>query len=617
MRTLHPALVPHPRLTFRGFLGVLRRFWPFVARYRSKFVLGLLLILVAVPLAQFSVFLTRDVVNRILASPEEPVESRWAAVLGIVMIQAAFWLVSSLLSTAREVLEWYLSMRSTYDLRMAFYRHLYRLPLSFLQQRPPGEHLYRATEDIAPRDGDGYAPGLMGMITRQVPLLFEATYGVLWGAALLYLIDPNLTLMLACYILPFALCAHLMYDKMRQSAFAARGMAAYEQAVLRDSIAGLRTIKSLGRGLLQRRIYARAASDTKRFQNQLSFQTVLTTQGLIFAFRILFNAIVFIYMSNRVINGQATIGDWIVTFLLVNEAQTPLERAIQVVQQIRILMVPAQRVMQTLDVEPTLRDKPGAVAMPPLKGKIAYDGVDFKYLDSMPVLQDISFEVTPGQHIGFVGPSGAGKSSLLGLLLRLHAPTSGEVRVDDVDVQDLKLSSLIDQCGVVPQLAYLYEGTIRENILYGNPAATDEQFESAGRDSGVAEFVDKLEDGYDTWIGEGTLLSGGEKQRVCIARALVREPRILIFDEATSSLDSHTEAEILACFDKIAKGRTVLSIAHRLKAVMNCDRIYVLDQGKIAQSGTHAELARMEGLYRDMWREQTAEALLAGVGSDA
>lgn len=617
MSATHPALKPHPRLTLRELLRVLRRFWPFVARYRGKFALGLLLVLVAVPLGQFSVFLTRDVTNRILNASTESVEARWSAVLAIVGLQAAFWLVGSLLATAREVIEWYLSMRSTYDLRMAFYRHLYRLPLGFLQQRPPGEHLYRATEDIGPRDGDGYAPGLMGMICRQAPQLLEALYGVAWGAFLLSLVDPNLAWMLLAYIVPFALCANWMYDKMRLSAFAARGMAAYEQAVLRDSIAGLRTLKSIGRTLLQRRVYARSAADTKRFQNQLNFQTVLTTQGVIVGFRLAFNAVVFWYMSHRVMSGAATIGDWVVSFLLLNEAQTPLEKAVQVVQQIRILAVPAQRVLETLDVEPALNDPPNAIVLGPLEGRVRYDRVGFSYLAGVPVLKEVSFLIAPGEHVGFVGPSGAGKSSLLGLLLRLYAPDQGTVTVDGHDVATVRLDSLLSQCAVVPQTAFLYEGTIRDNILYGNPDADDETFGRACQDAGVEAFAQRLPDGYDTWIGEGTMLSGGEKQRVCIARALVRNPRILILDEATSSLDARTESEILDCLNRIARGRTVVSIAHRLRAVRQCDRIHVLDAGRIVESGSHDELVAHPGLYHRMWREQSAEALISGVSSDA
>jgi ABC-type multidrug transport system fused ATPase/permease subunit len=614
MEPTHPALKPHPRLTLGGFAKVIRRFWPFAGRYRSKLLLVLFLILVGVPLGQFSVFLTRDVTNRIL-NADEPADARWAAVLGIVGIQAAFWLASSLLATAREVLEWYVSMRSTYDLRMAFYRHLYRLPLSFLLQRPPGEHLYRATEDIGPRDGDGYAPGLMGMICRHGPLLVDAVYGFLWGGALLYLVDPNLTWMLLLYAFPFTLAAHWLYDKMRLSAFGARGMAAYEQAVLRDSIAGLKTIKSLGRRLYQRTIYGRAAADTKRWQNQLNFQTVLATQGLTLGFRVVFSGIVMAYMAHRVISGQATIGDWVASLLLVNEAQLPLEKAVQVVQQIRVLMVPAQRVLETLDVEPELLDLPNAKKLGPIKGRIEFREVDFSYVEGMPILKGVSIEIEPGSHVGFVGPSGAGKSSLLGLILRLYAPSKGVVRVDGCDVSQIQLDSLLDQCAVVPQFAFLYEGTIRDNILYGNPNATDEEFARACRDSGLVQFAEGLDEGYETWIGEGTMLSGGEKQRLCIARALIRNPRILILDEATASLDAQTENEILACLRDVQKGRTSISIAHRLKAVANCDRIYVLEQGQIVQAGTHAALIEADGPYRTMWREQQAESMIAEVGA--
>jgi subfamily B ATP-binding cassette protein MsbA len=608
MSTVHPACQPHPRLRFADFWRVLVRFWPFVNRYRGKFVLGILLILVAVPLGQFSVFLTRDATNRIFLASEETIEARWTGVLAIVGLQACFWLVSSLLSTAREVLEWYVSMRSTYDLRMAFYRHLYRLPLSFLLQRPPGEHVYRATEDIGPRDGDGYAPGLMGMIARMIPQLFEAVYGVIWGGILLFLIDPGLAFMLALYIVPFAVCAHLMYDKLRLSSFAFRATSEQESAVLRDSVAGLRSIKGAGRTLLQRRIYGRIAGDSKRLQNQLSFQTILTTQGVVWSFRWAFQLIVFVFMTHRVISGQATLGDWVASFLIVTEAQTPLEKAVQIVQQIRMQIVPGQRVLETLDVQPTHADPPNAVQLPPLQGSIDFDQVHFSYLSGIPVLKGVSFQIQPNSHLGIVGPSGAGKSSLVGLFLRQYVPESGWVRVDGKDIQQIQLNSLLDQCAVVPQSTYLYEGTIRENILFGNKDATDAELTEACRQSGVLEFAERFPDGIDTWIGEGALLSGGERQRIGIARALIRNPRIVILDEATASLDSETEEEILQCLQIAFAKQTVITIAHRLKAVAECDSIVVLNFGQVTQQGTHKELIEQDGLYRDLWQEQAASA---------
>ncbi len=607
MTQASPSPDANANLSIGEFVRVARRFWPFVARYKRKYFLGLLLILIAVPLAQFSVFLTRDLTDRVFLATDQTVDVRWATLLKILGLQASFWLLSSLLATAREVLEWYVSMRSTYDLRMAFYRHLYRLPLSFLQQRPPGEHVYRATEDIGPRDGDGYAPGLMGMIARMSPQLFEAAYGVLWSGILLCLIDPRLAMLLATYVVPFSICAHLMYDKMRKTAFGMRLRAETEAAVLRDSVGGLRTIKSAGRRALQRRLYARAASDTKRWQNQLSFQTVLATQGVVWAFRWMFNIVCFVYMANRVIEGNATVGDWVASMLLINEAQVPLEKAVQLVQQIRVQMVPAQRVLQTLDVEPSLGDISGAAELGPALGTIQFRTVDFAYVPGLPVLQGVDIDIDQNTHTGIVGPSGAGKSSLMGLLLRIYEPTSGEVLVDGIPVSDLRLASLIDQCAVVPQQTYLYEGTIRDNVMYGDPKATPEDFEEACRASGVAEFVAKQEKGYETWIGEGATLSGGERQRIGIARALIRHPRILILDEATASLDSQTEAEILDCLHEVSKGRTTITIAHRLKAVSDCDQIVVLDAGRVVQLGSHQELLEVDGVYRRLWQTQAEE----------
>ncbi len=239
---------------------------------------------------------------------------------------------------------------------MAYFRQLYKLPLSFLLQRPPGEHVYRATEDIGPRDGDGYAPGLMGVIARLTPQLFEALYAVTWSGILLYLLEPVLSILLIAYVVPFSVCAHLMYDKMRKTSIEMRAHAEGEAAVLRDSVAGLRTLKSMGRRNLQRRIYARAAADTKRLQNLLSFQTIVTTQGVVWALRWAFQILLFVTMAKRVIDGYATVGVWIASTLLILEAQNPLEKAIQLIQQMRMQMVPAQRVLETLDAKPDIPD---------------------------------------------------------------------------------------------------------------------------------------------------------------------------------------------------------------------------------------------------------------------
>jgi subfamily B ATP-binding cassette protein MsbA len=636
------AAVDPSTLNLKESLQVLRRFWRFVRPYRSKFILGIALLLFAVPLGQFALFLTRDVTNRALLAHNLTVDERWGTVLRIVGLQTIFWLSSAILSTWREVLEWYCSMRSTFDLRLAFYRHLHRLPLSFLSRRPPGEHLFRATGDMvsmfrvagrppvptasgqAPPDSkeiaiavysndvDPYDPGMMGLITRTAPMIVETTYALGWGAVLLFLIDPVLSALLLAYIVPFTWFSRRAFDRIRLTAFSVKARTEFETGVLRDSIAGLRMLKSFGRLRYQSLQYQRAATATRRRGIQQVGEMALAQNGLQMGMKWAFSALIYTYLAWRVMIGRATIGDWVATFLLVEAAQAPLENLVQLLQLVKMQLVPAQRILETLDEKPTLEDRPGAVKLPPLRGEVEFQGVHFSYEPGRPVLRGVDLTVRPGEFVGIVGPSGAGKSSLVSLLLRLHGVEGGHVRVDGYDVREAELQSLLDQIGTVPQLTYLYTGTIADNVMFGNPWAPPEAVDRALDLSGVREFAKRFPLGIDTEVGEGGMLSGGERQRIGIARALVREPKILILDEATASLDPRTEDAVLRSIDGLREGMTILSIAHRLKAVVSCDRIVVMQNGQISQIGTHRELVEADGLYRDLWREQSFEEMAGG-----
>ncbi|RYG23818.1 ABC transporter ATP-binding protein [bacterium] len=610
-----------PRLPFRDAVAILRRFWRFARPYRGKFFLSLALLLFAVPLGQFALFLTRDVTNQALLATNLTVDQRWSIVVRIVGLQILFWLASAVLSTWREVLEWYGSMRSTFDVRIAFYRHLQRLPLGFLSLRAPGEHLFRATTDMVSmfrpavggqevaiatysNDVDPYDPGIMGMIFRSAPLLVETVYSLAWGAALLFLIDPALSLALALYVVPFTLASQFMFGRVRRTAFAFKRRTEYETGVLRDSIAGLRTLKAFGRVRRQLGQYFGAAANTRRKGIRLVAELVLTQNVVQSGLRWAFSATVYIYVAFRILQGKATVGDWVATFLLIEAAQIPLEKFVGIFQLVRMQLVPAQRVLETLDVEPKLQDLPGALKLSPISGGIRFEGVEFAYERGRPALQGIDLTVEPGEYIGIVGPSGAGKSSLIALALRLYGADAGSIRYDGYDIREVQIQSLLEQTGTVPQLTTIYSGTIADNVLFGNPWATPEQLSRALELSGVGEFACRLPKGIETEIGEGGSLSGGERQRIGIARALVRSPRILFLDEATASLDPATEDAVLRAVDGLRSGLTILSIAHRLKAVVGCDRIVVMDAGRIVQIGNHAELVAKSGLYRDLWHEQ-------------
>ncbi|HOQ29143.1 MAG TPA: ATP-binding cassette domain-containing protein, partial [Armatimonadota bacterium] len=278
---------------------------------------------------------------------------------------------------------------------------------------------------------------------------------------------------------------------------------------------------------------------------------------------------------------------------------------VQVNDVIQRASVALERIFEVLDTKPSVAEKPDAVPLPPVKGHVVVENVSFGYDPDKLVLKGISLDVQPGQMIALVGPSGSGKSTLSNLIPRFYDPIEGRILIDGYDLKDVTLHSLRSQIGIVLQETLLFSGTIRDNLRYGAPEATDEELVAAAKAANAHDFIIEQENGYDTEIGErGMKLSGGQKQRLAIARAILRDPRILILDEATSALDSESEALIQEALERLMRGRTTFVVAHRLSTIMRADRIVVLDKGEIAEMGTHIELLENNGIYARLYIEQ-------------
>jgi len=581
-----------------------RTFWRFfrlVFPYFDKVVLMMLLIIVGVPLGEIGLFLWRYTVDEIIMVADKPMALRLQQFGMVLCYQLCMWFVFHGFGIIRQIMGFYLDLKVTLDLKKKFYNHLHTLSLGFLGTRPVGEHMFRMEADTS---GQGRA-GLIYMITDDVPQAFQIIYSLCWQAVLLTVVDWRLTVALILYIIPYSLGAHYMYTLLKGTMRQHKIQAQRVIATLRDGIAGYKVVKGYGRIQHQVLKYTRQILEERRAWWKYTWLSVLTHQGILWIFRFLMHNALYIYVVISCMTGRLSLGEYMITMALIRRFERPLERFIQLVQSVRLQLVSAERVLETLDVEPEIVDAPDAVTMPPMDGKVEFRNVSFEYVPGEPVLRDFSVTVRPGESVAFVGPSGAGKSTVMYLLLRLYEPQSGEVLLDGVDLKRAKMQSYLDQMGVVLQETFLFGGSFADNIRYGKLTASPEEIRHAAEMADIHDFIVSLPDGYDRDLGEGMKLSGGQRQRLGIARAMVRDPRILVLDEATASLDSLVENHVMRTVRRAMKGRTTLMISHRLVTVTDCDRIVVIDKGRVVETGTHEQLLRINGLYRLMWDEQT------------
>ncbi len=559
--------------------------------YRWKLGSVLVLILVSAGIGMVSPFLLRAVLDQ--AIPEQDTGLLVALVIGMIAIAIA----TGALGVAQTLLSNTVGQRVMHDLRTQVYRHLQRLSLAFFTRTRTGEIQSRIANDIG---------GVQSVVTSTATSIVSNVTTVLAAGVAMFLLDWRLALF-ALGLLPFFVWLTRRVGAERRRITAERqGQLADISALVEESlsVSGILLGKTMGRSgeLAERFEHESAELAELEVRSRMAGRWRMASVQIAFA---AMPALVYLFAGLSIAGGAPAIS--IGTLVAFTTLQTriffPIQSLLSVSVDVQSSLALFERVFDYLDEPVEIREHAGAPNMPPseIRGEVAFDAVGFRYGDEEWTLRDIDLTVPAGTTLALVGATGAGKTSLAYLLARLYDPQEGAVRIDGIDVRELSLESLAGIVGVVSQETYLFHASVRDNLRFARPGAGDDEIEAAARAAQIHDLIASLPDGYETIVGErGYRFSGGEKQRIAIARAILRNPPVLILDEATSALDAGTERAVQEALDRLAAGRTVIAIAHRLSTVRRAELIAVLEDGRVVERGDHDELLRLGDRYAAM-----------------
>jgi ATP-binding cassette subfamily B protein len=582
----------------------LRRLWKYAANYRGEVILASTWSFLnkAVDIAPpFLIGMAVDVVANGSGSllGQLGIEDPKMQILVIAVLTFVIWSLESLFEYLLSVGWRNLAQSIQHDLRIDTYEHLQELDIAYFEDRPSGDLMAVLNDDI------NQLERFLDIGANEVIQL--ATTVMLIGVAF-FVIAPSIA-WLAFLPVPVILWGSLRFQKKIEPRYAVvRDEAAAINGQLANNIGGIATIKAF---TAEDREVARVtvSSDRYRKANASAIALSSTFTPLIrIAILVGFTATL-VWGGFLAIEGQLNIGLYSVLVFLTQRLLWPLTRLGQTVDLYQRAMASTNRILDVLDAEPTIIDGNDAIDPHVVKGRITFDDVTFSYEPGYEVLRRINLEVEPFKTTAFVGSTGSGKTTLIKLILRFYDPDTGSVLLDGTELTDLSQHDIRDAMSLVSQDVFLFHGTVRDNISYGVPEATDDAVYAAARTAEAHDFIESLPNGYGTIIGErGQKLSGGQRQRLSLARALLTDSPVLILDEATSAVDNETEAAIQRSLATISHGRTMVVIAHRLSTIRNADRIYVIDDGEAVEFGTHGELIGHDGIYRTLWTVQTGMA---------
>ena len=566
-----------------------KRLLKYIRPYVKQLCFAIVCIVMAAAANLYLPWIIKDMVDKVLTDKDMGMLN--IICLGIVVV----FILRGIFYYGQSYLVSYIGQKVIIDVREVMFRKFQRMPMSYFDKHQTGETMSYITNDVAAIQS-ALVDNLIEMVTEGSILI--------GSLVMMIVLDWKLSL-LTLVIIPLVGQAMKIFGrKIKRNGTVIQERMADITSLLQESISSIRVVKS----------FVRQKYETDRFcrQNELNFQaamknvqlTSLLTPSVEFLAAISV-AVILWFGGYEVINGVLTAGALIAFLTYAVNLANPVKRLSRVYGNLQRAMAAVDRVFAVIDLPETIKDKDDAIALPPVQGHVVVNHVDFAYKPGVPALVDMNVEAQPGQMIAFVGPSGAGKSTIANLIPRFYDVTGGSITIDGHDIRDVTLDSLRGQIGIVPQETMLFSTTIRENIRYGRLDATDEEVVAAAQAANADVFIRELPQGYDTQVGErGMNLSGGQRQRMAIARAILKNPRVLILDEATSALDTESEKIVQAALDQLMVGRTSFVIAHRLSTIFNADQIYVIDHGHIQEHGTHEELLAKGGLYSTLYNIQ-------------